>query len=396
MFTLYRIKGCFAREAFRYMCKHIGWAHNSRAFVFNMADKTQTDSQGKKKERTEFVWTDDEIELLLETVLAYKATCEYEGICWESVKAKYQKIMEIYVERYPTASEENTMDFPRASTPELLTKQRIAAKLKRIRGSYKKAVDSGRRSGGGRVVLTFFDLCERVWGGSPAVESIGNGIDSSALTEEDTQDDSTEKQNSISPVPSLTLSDNSFLDNGDESEISADISLLPGESDEEDAVEQQPNTSCSSKDRRAKIAKFLKDRKDAKMTKKLNCETQMLNCTKEDLGLKRKIAVSMEKSDTEMSQAMTKVNKTMESIGDSIKHGFALMAEIMKQTQAPSANFFPPQYPASFFPPQSQAPQATQNWIPSYSGQAAGQTPQQVPQPNRIPFANNEDEAPQL
>ena len=59
MFTLYRIKGCFARESFQYMCKHIGWAHNSRAFVFNMADKTQTDSQGKKKEKTEFVWTDD-------------------------------------------------------------------------------------------------------------------------------------------------------------------------------------------------------------------------------------------------------------------------------------------------------------------------------------------------
>ena len=262
MFTLYRIKGCFAREAFRYMCKHIGWAHNSQAFAFNMVDKTQTDSQGKKEEKT-----DEEIELLLETVLAYKATCEYEGICWESVKAKYQKIMEI--ERYPTACEENTTDFPRASTPELLTKQRIAAKLKRIRGSHKTAVDSGRRSGGGRVVLTFFDLCERVWSDSPAIESIGNGIDSLALTEEHTQDDCTEKQNSISPVPSLTLGDNSFLDNGDESEISADISLLPGESDEEDAVEQQPSTSCSSKDRRAKIAKFLKDiRKDAKMTKK--------------------------------------------------------------------------------------------------------------------------------
>ena len=224
-----------------------------------MADKTQTDSQGKKKEKTKFVWTDEQIELLFETVLAYKVTCEYEGICWESVKAKYQKIMKIYVERYPTASEENTTDFPRASTPELLTKQRIAAKLKRIRGSYKTAVDSGRRSGGGRVVLTFFDLCERVWSGSPAIESIGNGIDSLALTEEHTQDDCTEKQNSISAVPSLTLGGNSFLDNGDESEISADISLLPGESDEEDAVEQQPSTSCSSKDRRAKIAKFLKD-----------------------------------------------------------------------------------------------------------------------------------------
>ena len=35
----------------------------------------------------------------------------------------------------------------------------------------------------------------------------------------------------------------------------------------------------------------------------------------------------MEKSDNEMSEAMTKVNKTMESIGDRLKHGFALMAE---------------------------------------------------------------------
>ena len=355
-----------------------------------MADKSQGDGLENRKGKTDFVWTDGEIELLLETVLAYKATCEYEGICWESVKAKYQKIMEIYVERYPSASETNIVEFPRAGTSELLTKERIAAKLKRIRSGYKKAVDSGRRSGGGRVVLTFFDLCERVWGGSPAVESIDNGIDSSALAEH-TQDGSTQRQNSISPVPSVTVtqSDNSLFNNDDESEVSADIPLLPGESDEEDAVTQQATTSCSSKDRRDKIAKFLKDRKDAKMTKKLNCETQMLNCAKEDLGLKRKIAVDMEKSDNEMSEAMTKVNKTMESIGDSIKHGFALMAEVMKQTQAPPAIFFPPQYITSNYQPQTQA---NQTWMPNYFGQSAGQTPHQVSQLNRMPFANNVDD----
>ena len=54
--------------------------------------------------------------------------------------------------------------------------------------------------------------------------------------------------------------------------FSADIPLLPGESDEEDAVTQQATTLCSSNDRCDKICKmFLKDRKDAKMTK--NCET---------------------------------------------------------------------------------------------------------------------------
>ena len=130
--------------------------------MVRIIDKTETNTPGNKKRKAEFVWTDAEIELHLETVLAYKATSEYEGICWESVKAKYQKIMEIYVERYPIANKENTTDFPRASTPELLAKERIAAKLKRIRGGYKKAVNSGRRSGGGGVLPTFLDLCEQV------------------------------------------------------------------------------------------------------------------------------------------------------------------------------------------------------------------------------------------
>ena len=81
-----------------------------------------------------------------------------------------------------------------------------------------------------------------MWGGSLAVESIGNGIDSSALTEEHTEDNSTERQNSITSEPSLPLSDNSLFDNDHES----DTSLLLGESDEEDAVKQQSETSCSS------------------------------------------------------------------------------------------------------------------------------------------------------
>ena len=68
------------------------------------------------------------------------------------------------------------------------------------------------------------------------------------------------------------------------------------------------------------------------MTNKLSCETQMLNCSKEDLNLKRKMACDMEKSDAELSETINKVNKTMESIGDSIKQGFGLIAEIMKQT----------------------------------------------------------------
>ena len=65
--------------------------------VFNIADKTQTNTQGNTKGKAEFVWTDDEIESL-----HLKQRVNMKGF----VKAKYQKIMEIYVERYSIAIED--------------------------------------------------------------------------------------------------------------------------------------------------------------------------------------------------------------------------------------------------------------------------------------------------
>ena len=315
----------------------------------------------------------------------------------------YEMLCEIFVRAGPDATGANITEFPRANTPELLTKERIAAKLKRVRTGYKKAVDAGRRSGGGRVVLTFYDLCENVWGGSPAVESISGGIDTSAQENHTsvTSDSSLDRQDSVSPDPSVT-SNSSFFGDVNEGESSLDSPLLPGE-DEESDLNQPLAAPCSSKDRRAKISKFLTDRKDAKMNKKLNCETQMLNCTKEDLQLKRKISDGMDKSDAELSETMNKVHKTMESIGDSIKQGFTLMADVLKQTQAPVTDSFPSLYANYHFP----ASQATQNLPNNYFGQprqVAQQysqpqqysRPKQYSQPQNIPFCNiSNDETPQ-
>lgn len=40
---------------------------------------------------------------------------------------------------------------------------------------YRKAVDEGRRSGGGKIVAMFYDLCNKLWASCPAVTSISNG-----------------------------------------------------------------------------------------------------------------------------------------------------------------------------------------------------------------------------
>ena len=70
----------------------------------------------------------------------------------------------------------------------MISKDRVAAKLKKIRQDYKKAADTKRKSGGGRVVFVFYDVCETIWGGSPAVTSLQEGIDSSSQADQENVD----------------------------------------------------------------------------------------------------------------------------------------------------------------------------------------------------------------
>ena len=46
------------------------------------------------------------------------------------------------------------------------TRNKLATKVKQLRQNYRKAIDSGRKSGGGRIVATFFDLWGNICGGS--------------------------------------------------------------------------------------------------------------------------------------------------------------------------------------------------------------------------------------
>ena len=39
-------------------------------------------------------------------------------------------------------------------------------------------MDSVGKSGHGRVVLLYFEWCERIWGGSPATDQIQSGVES--------------------------------------------------------------------------------------------------------------------------------------------------------------------------------------------------------------------------
>ena len=48
--------------------------------------------QCQRLQKLIFLKTNDEIQLLLQSVNQYKCKCEYDGINWESIRSKYERI----------------------------------------------------------------------------------------------------------------------------------------------------------------------------------------------------------------------------------------------------------------------------------------------------------------
>ena len=126
----------------------------------------------KMSERVkDFKWTNDKAELLLTVTHNYKIANISENVDWESVKSKCNDILSLMREELPASAEEAKemcKDYPHTKLD--VMKKVLTAKLKAVRSKYWEAVDSGRRSGHGHVVLLYYELCDRIWGGSPATQ----------------------------------------------------------------------------------------------------------------------------------------------------------------------------------------------------------------------------------
>ena len=92
-----------------------------------------------------FVWTHNEVEMQLRLTLDYKVSKLQESVDWESCQSKYMDITNSFRAQYPR---ELTDDFPHDAVTISMTQ--VTTKLKCIRGKYRWAVDTGRRSGQGQ------------------------------------------------------------------------------------------------------------------------------------------------------------------------------------------------------------------------------------------------------
>ena len=119
-----------------------------------------------------------------------------------------------------------------------------------MRKDYKESVDSGRKSGRGRVVFTLYDLCESFYGGALQQSSVDTGIDSSSAS---VQDESTD-----------SVTDEVSEQDHEEANFEAAVS------------QEGCKLAEATKKRRARDAEMLNTRKDNKINQKLTSKAQFL------------------------------------------------------------------------------------------------------------------------
>eukprot|EP00112_Aurelia_sp_Birch-Aquarium-sp1_P001840 Seg12.3 transcript_id=Seg12.3/GoldUCD/mRNA.D3Y31 product="hypothetical protein" protein_id=Seg12.3/GoldUCD/D3Y31 len=102
-----------------------------------------------------FTWTDDEIHLLLNIKADHRAQKIGEELDWERIRNKYFDIADRMVEALRKYNDHDGSGKDYQHKPEEITKEKVATKLKAVRKKYRIAVDSGRASGHGRVILLY-------------------------------------------------------------------------------------------------------------------------------------------------------------------------------------------------------------------------------------------------
>ena len=155
--------------------------------------------------------------------------------------------------------------------------------------SYRKVLDSGKQSESGRVVATFFDLCNQTWSGSPAIESMSSSLDGavdSTHAQSHSFESSTENTTfqSRSSTPQATCNN----DRSDESNEDGDIESSL-ECDNTDDIERKEKMSS-----REKLKEILSNRRNKKLRKNIPIDQQTLTLKKEEIEIKLEMLKKME------------------------------------------------------------------------------------------------------
>ena len=157
----------------------------------------------EKAKAKKWKWSQDMVSLLLVCIKEYKSLKEFEGVDFESdLVSFYEEIRKIMAGSFegfgPVKLSESSLplneldESQRKKFHDMIKVEqsdiekgydRVKEKIKALRQDYRQAVNTGSRSGSGRIVPDNWDELSAIWAGSPATKAIENACTSRKINE---------------------------------------------------------------------------------------------------------------------------------------------------------------------------------------------------------------------
>ena len=190
--------------------------------------------------------------------------------------------------------------------------------------------------------MCYFDLCNKIWGGSPATVQITSGLESTDLSPTPT-DDGGEPSAVVPDVAGMTP-EGPHDTEGDifreEEETDPPMSQQPPDMD--GAVQRPSNEDHdSSNQRRSLLNQQLAKYRHQKLKRKLLVDSQLLECAHEDLAVEQQMVEEMTKMDRVVIDNMAQLSQNVSQMALTVADAFAsIRVMLLPQAQGPNS-FYP-------------------------------------------------------
>ena len=213
------------------------------------------------------------------------------------------------------------------------------------------------------MVYRFYDLCKKIWGGSPATERIDTGVetvdledltqasnqihieDANIVESQHPEQSSDQPANNKSDQPAnieYDQSANSESDQpgnreSDQPDNRESDQLANRESDQPDNREsdQAANSTCDQPGNSQEVYKRGCNRrgevdyKQQKLKKKISADKQLMHFAEQELELQKRMMERLETSDKEHREMMNSLTANLKTLSDTMSTAFSLLQQSM-------------------------------------------------------------------
>ena len=185
---------------------------------------------------------------------------------------------------------------------------RVMEKIKELRQKFSNAVTTGSRSGSGKLVMEFYDVMVKIWGGSPSTEPLSFGVQSSVPNDHEKQ-----------------------LGEENASDTSSDLSFQADQS-------PQGQETCSHQLRSLKqprssspVVQLIDNKRKHKERQLLSAKPDqiLIDEAREDSKLRKDLAESMLQSNQVFAQSMQAVSSSMMCIAQTMSRSFEMLSHAL-------------------------------------------------------------------